>query len=1165
MRRKMFSGSTSGMRHNWLALAFGFFLLWPIYEAKAVTYANTATAFNWIDSSTHTQVGYNTIPYKFNGGGGCGTNPPTLDDTLSDNIPLGFTFMYGGVNFTQVRIMSNGRLQFNNNTTCGYGSPVTQLPYPNAGLNYTMRIYGNDLDPTAKSEVPAYNTACLNRTNCYISYATLGTAPYRSFVVTWNNIPEWAAGGSTSGNYNLQVILQENGEFIYQYGANTPGPGNTTAQVGWQVDSNDYDVPAVGYPASNSAIKFYIPQPVAEYRMEQPNWNGTAGEVLDTSGNGRHGTAIVVGATSRPQDVAGGYVCRGGQIAHNTTNAAISAIETNIAVPTTVGNVGTISFWYNNSADSPNATRLLFDATTTANRFFYLQRTNNRALSFRVTDSGNNNRTATTANNVLPNTGWSHIAVSWNFNNLAAANSDRLRVWVNGVLRQTSAFTTGNVISPQIGTLYIGDNRSNNSPSGTSAGSPGGTTATLDEFRLYNFEGGLALVQRDMNQTSACLNHYAISHVGSGQACQSNNVTVTAHSNTHAPITMPNNTTQITLSTSTGEGDWSLLNGYGTLNNGTANDGIATYLWNGEYQAVFGLTHSTPGTVNFNVTDGQIVESVAEDPSLTLAACFANFNACHDYSTSHCSAATGKLYSRLSGVGSDYDIVALDGADNVATSFTGKAAVSLIARAIPGAVDAQNCFITAPDYTQVLDNAVTSFTAGRLTLTNKNVPGAYREARIKVVCDSTNCPPSGMTWCSTDNFAIRPQQFTVTADLGGPKLKAGWPFTLTASSGTTTYDGTPVLNTGLMQDHNGSGIGTLSGSLPAASGGNSTGTFYYHDVGTISLLADAVRDATYSNVDNPNGCVAGSTSNTLSGGKYGCDVGSAAAGPFGRFYPDHFTYTASLMPACGGGFTYMDQPGLGVTLSLQAMSIAEQVATRYTAGYTPLGTFAITGDNGGSPVNIASRLALPTFSWTNGSYSTNTAYTFARDTTPDGPYDNFALKASILSEPDGVSISGSDLSNTTKLRCGRIKLGNAYDSELVPLNVPLTLQYFDGGNWLPNTLDSCTVLVANNFAHVFGGNLSACETAGSISGSAPNFQLQLAAPGAGNNGTDDITVQLGSSASGNTCTTVGGPGPAASAANQPWLQYPTGSNPAARATFGIYKGNNTIIYRRENY
>ncbi|GAB4115350.1 MAG: hypothetical protein Fur0026_01090 [Sideroxydans sp.] len=1136
--------------------------------AAAVTYANTATTFSWIDATSHSKIGYNTAPYKFNGGGGCGTTPPTLDDTLSDNIPIGFTFMYSGVNFTQVRVMSNGRLQFNNNTTCGYGSPVTQLPYPNANLNYTMRIYGNDLDPTLKSDVPGYPTSCLNNTTCYVSYATLGSAPYRSFVVTWSHVPEWAAGGSTSGDYNLQIILQENGEFIYQYGANTPGPQAATAQVGWQADnaSGDYDVPAVGLPANNTAIKFYIAQPVAEYRMEQPSWNGTAGEVLDTSGNGRHATAIQAGTGTRPQDVAGGKVCRGGQISENTTTAAVSALDTGIAVPTTVGNSGTLTFWYNNSANTPNATRTLFDATTTNNRFFYLQRTNNRALTFRVTDSGNTNRTVTTANNTLPSSGWSHIAVSWTFNNLTG-NSDRLRIWVDGVLKATSAFNTTNVISGQIGTLYLGDNRSNNSPAGRSAGNPGGTNATLDEFRLYNFEGGAALINRDFSQTGACLSHYAISHAGSGQACQANNVTITAHDNAHNPIIMPNNTTQITLSTSTGQGDWSLVNGYGVLNNGTPNDGNATYLFNGEYQAVFALNHSTPGTVNLNVTDGQIVEGAGEDPDLVLTACFANFNACHDYPATHCSAATGKLYTRLAGIHSGYDVVALDGSDNVATTFTGKAVVSLVANKATGAsLDAHNCFVSPPDYTQVLDNALTSFTAGRLTLNNINVPDAYRDARLKMVCDAANCPPSGMTWCSVNNFAIRPQAFGITVDLGGATLRAGWPFSMTAASGTTTYDGTPVLDTAQMRDHNNNAIGTFSGAFPVATGGNSIGTsaFYYHDVGTISLLTDAVSDGNFTSVDQPNDCVMGSPSNALGGSKYGCLIGSAAAGPFGRFYPDHLTYSATLMPACSG-FTYMDQPGLGINLALQAFSLGGLVTTRYTAGYSHLGTFDITGDNGGTPVTLRLSPALPAFAWNNGSYTVATTATFTRDTAPDGPFDSFALKANILSEPDGVAITGSDLSNTTSLRYGRIKVSNEYGSSLLPLNLPVAVQYFNGSDWASNTLDSCTPLSAANFAFAFSGNLAACETAGNLLSSPPNFTLRLAAPGSGNEGNADLTLNLGASGIGHTCTVVGGPGPAETPTSQPWLTLQGGGNPTARATFGIYKGNNSFIYFRENY
>lgn len=1154
---------------GWLSILVFACLAALSQPAWAITYAHTATTFNWIDASAHTKLGPTTggiysPSYRFQNTGGCGTNPPVIDDTLTDNIPIGFTFMYGGQSFTQVRIMSNGRLQFNNNTTCGYGSPVTQLPYPNAGLDYTMRIDGGDLDPSLQSEIGgAYTTACTDRNICYVSYATIGTAPNRSFVVTWNNVPEWTSFTSTSGNYNLQVILQENGEFIYQYGNSTPGPGHTVGQIGWQVSnaSGDYDVPAVGFPPAGTAIKFYIPRPVAEYRMEQPSWNGTPGEVLDTSGNGRHATAIVAGATTRPQDVAGGRVCRGGQIADNNSNAAISAIDTNIAVPTTVGNSGTISFWYNNSSN----TRLLFDASVVNNRWFYLRRNNNRSLTFTVTDSGNTHRSVTTANNILPNTGWSHIVVSWTFNNLAGSNQDRLRIWVDGVLRQTSAFTTTNTISPQIGTLYLGDNRSNVSPIGRSAGNPGGMNATVDEFRIYNFEGGTALVNRDYTQTGACLSHYAISHAGTGQSCQTNNVTVTAHDASHNAIIMPNNTTQITLSTSTGQGDWTLVSGYGVLNNGTAGDGIATYLWNGEYQAVFALNHPTPGTVNINVSDGQISEGVGEDPNLVLSACLSKFNACHNHSTGQCSAASGRLYTRLAGVADTLDVVALDGAGNPATGFTGKAVVSLTAnKTAGGALDANNCFVTTPDYTQLIDNAATAFTAGRLTKSGVIVPGAYRDARIKVVCDSTNCPPSGITACSVDNYAIRPQSFAVTANLGGPKLAAGGNFTIQADSGTTTYDGTPVLDTASMTDHNGAGIGTLNGTLPPAIAGVSTGTtFQYEDVGTITFSTDAVKDTTYSNVDSlPGDCVVGSTSNTLAGGQYGCNVGSSSSGPFGRFYPHHFTYTASLTPACAaGGFTYMGQPALGINLSLEARSANETVTERYTAGYAFLGSFSITGDNAGSSVD-EKRLNpdLPSFVWNNGKYTVTSAVTsFDRNTSPDGPFDSFSLKANILTEPDGVTISGTNLSNTTKIRFGRLVLTNAHGSELLGLTMPIQTQYWTGSNWATNTLDSCTN-VSSSLVFAKDPVSLPSPTGGAIGGGFG--QLTFAAPN--QKGTVKICANIGADGENPVAGCTAG-------TSLPWLQgsWDSGGayddNPWAMATFGVYQGRSSVIYRRERY
>jgi len=242
-----------------------FALMWfHIPLLFAGTYANIAVPFNWIDASNHSKLGpttgglYSSL-YKFRNTGSCGTNPPNMADTLRVHNRVGFKYTKGGVGFTRLRCLSNGRLQFNNSTTCGSGSPVTQIPYPNASLNYSMRIYGNDLDPSLQTEVSGYSTLCKSRATCYVSFASLGTAPNRSFVVTWNNVPEWTTSSSASGSYNLQIILQENGEFIFQFGSAIRGPAANLAQVGWQLNTSDFAVSSMGFPADFSAVRFYIP------------------------------------------------------------------------------------------------------------------------------------------------------------------------------------------------------------------------------------------------------------------------------------------------------------------------------------------------------------------------------------------------------------------------------------------------------------------------------------------------------------------------------------------------------------------------------------------------------------------------------------------------------------------------------------------------------------------------------------------------------------------------------------------------------------------------------------------------------------------------------------------------------------------------------------------
>ena len=161
----------------------------------------------------------------------------------------------------------------------------------------------------------------------------------------------------------------------------------------------------------------------------------------------------------------------------------------------------------------------------------------------------------------------------------------------------------------------------------------------------------------------------------------------------------------------------------------------------------------------------------------------------------------------------------------------------------------------------------------------------------------------------------------------------------------------------------------------------------------------------------------------------------------------------------------------------------------------------------------------------------------------------------------------------TELRSGRVRLQNANGSELLPLPVPLQIQYWSGATqgWRANAVDTCTLIRASDFAFNFpaqiGNNLVACETRMQIAGAAPNYTASLAVPGAGNNGWTDLTLNLGAAATGTQCTVGSGIADPATTAAAPWLQFSWAgavANPTARATFGVYRSG-PIIHRREMY
>jgi uncharacterized repeat protein (TIGR01451 family) len=213
--------------------------------ARAASYAVSATPFNWVPTAGHTVIS------SWDATVGC--PDATGDDSESVALNIGFTFRFAGTNYTQLRVLVNGMVEFGN-TYCYYGTlavgPPRTYPNPiaNANDNNLLRIYAADL----------YNVGAGTGT---ITYASLGSAPNRSFVVSWNGVPQWSAAQTS---YNLQIQLLENGQIYFMYGVSNDLQGGTPvgpAQIGLQVLVTDDVIVQNGLPANNSGFLFETTKP----------------------------------------------------------------------------------------------------------------------------------------------------------------------------------------------------------------------------------------------------------------------------------------------------------------------------------------------------------------------------------------------------------------------------------------------------------------------------------------------------------------------------------------------------------------------------------------------------------------------------------------------------------------------------------------------------------------------------------------------------------------------------------------------------------------------------------------------------------------------------------------------------------------------------------------
>lgn len=691
--------------------------------------------------------------------------------------------------------------------------------------------------------------------------------------------------------------------------------------------------------------------------------------------------------------------------------------------------------------------------------------------------------------------------------------------------------------------------------------------------------------------------HFSISHDGSGVNCQAEAMTISAHDAYHNQ--MVNYAGTVEISTSTGHGDWSVVSAVAD-NLTNAGSGSATYVFDGSEggSVVLGMKNPFAETVNMHVDDGFVAEAPGEDPDLVFSA--SGFNVLTD-------GAVGAIGTQIAGKPSDVDPgaqilelqairtdedtgsceAALSGSVDVEMGFEcldpdtcGGAGLfvngSAVAGTDAGAAPA-NWSVVSLDFGDALDAtapmALQYADAGRIQL----------HARYEIPLDDESQPLSGVYMNGSSNaFVVRP--FALQVDVSGNPSAETADGPVFAAAGADFSVGVRAVAWQGADDTNADGVADGHDDPDPANNAeladNSTVPAFGRelDAETVDLSATLIRpgggnDPGLSAATAIDSFSAGAGSASirfeevgiieiaasLADGDYlgsGADAGGRS-GYVGRFVPDHFDVTVT--PGCNV-FNYSGQP---FDHPHTAASEGVAIAARNAGGVAPANyhggtgfakdvTLSDEGDTSGFSGNL-----VPAADFNHGfALDGDIAYTFAdRHSAPK----SLTLRAI---DADGVNSSGA-LEEAVEIRSGRLRLMNAFGSELHPLSVPLQAEYYAGeeSGYLINADDGCTtvepvdLLLTTAEGSATGDAPIAVAPGATTEASIANDPLTsgiagltLSAPGEGGAGYVDIRVDL--SAAG-------------------WLRYDWDgdgahdNDPSARATFGIYEGSPSIIFQRE--
>ncbi len=161
--------------------------------------------------------------YEDISGSGTSSTAGNCDDCVQSGISIGFDFNFFENTYNTINISSNGNLQFTSALTTFTNAAIPTAGTPN---NMICPIWDD------------FNTAI---TIGEVYYLTRGTAPNREFVVSWQNVAQFA---NTDSNSFQAVLFEGSNNIEFRYGQITPetpagdysiGIENITGTVGYSI------------------------------------------------------------------------------------------------------------------------------------------------------------------------------------------------------------------------------------------------------------------------------------------------------------------------------------------------------------------------------------------------------------------------------------------------------------------------------------------------------------------------------------------------------------------------------------------------------------------------------------------------------------------------------------------------------------------------------------------------------------------------------------------------------------------------------------------------------------------------------------------------------------------------------------------------------------------